>query len=160
MWSVGVVTLHLAVRYDSTMSIPHQLLNRFHWNDQDSLWPYLFSDEMACFSFDSFLPRHYGDVIMGWMASQITNLTIVYLIVYSGAHQRKYQSFTSLAFVWGIHRGPVNSPHKWPVTWKMFPFDDVIMQRLSYPGLTRSISWLLMPWLFASPCHQQPSLTM
>ena len=32
-----------------------------------------------------------------------------------------------MAFVWGIHRGPVNSPHKWPVTRKMFPFDDVIM---------------------------------
>ena len=30
-------------------------------------------------------------------------------------------------FVRGIHRGPVNSPHKWPVTRKMFPFDDVIM---------------------------------
>ena len=29
--------------------------------------------------------------------------------------------------LWGIHRGPVNSPHKWPVTRKMFPFDDVIM---------------------------------
>ena len=28
----------------------------------------------------------------------------------------------------GIHRGPVNSPHKWPVTRKMFPFDDVIME--------------------------------
>ena len=27
----------------------------------------------------------------------------------------------------GIHRGPVNSPHKRPVTRKMFPFDDVIM---------------------------------
>ena len=27
----------------------------------------------------------------------------------------------------GIHPGPVNSPHKWPVTRKMFPFDDVIM---------------------------------
>ena len=27
----------------------------------------------------------------------------------------------------GIHRSPVNSPHKWPVTRKMFPFDDVIM---------------------------------
>ena len=27
----------------------------------------------------------------------------------------------------GIHRGPMNSPHKWPVTRKMFPFDDVIM---------------------------------
>ena len=25
------------------------------------------------------------------------------------------------------HRGPVNSPHKWPVTRKMLPFDDVIM---------------------------------
>ena len=27
----------------------------------------------------------------------------------------------------GFHRGPVNSPHKWPVTRKMFPFADVIM---------------------------------
>ena len=27
----------------------------------------------------------------------------------------------------GIHRGPVNSPQKGPVTQKMFPFDDVIM---------------------------------
>ena len=26
----------------------------------------------------------------------------------------------------------------------------------SYLGLTRSISWLLMPWLLASPGHQQP----
>ena len=42
-------------------------------------------------------------------------------------HQRNHQSSASLAFVWGIHRGPVNSPHKWPVTRKMFPFDDVIM---------------------------------
>ena len=33
----------------------------------------------------------------------------------------------SLAFVRGIHRWPVNSPQKWPVTRKMFPFDDVIM---------------------------------
>ena len=45
----------------------------------------------------------------------------------SDADQRKHQSSASLAFVWGIHRGPVNSPHKWPVTRKMFPFDDVIM---------------------------------
>ena len=27
----------------------------------------------------------------------------------------------------GIHRGPMNSQHKWPVTRKTFPFDDVIM---------------------------------
>ena len=26
-----------------------------------------------------------------------------------------------------IHRWPVNSPHKGPVTWKIFPFDDVVM---------------------------------
>ena len=72
-------------------------------------------------------PGHYGDVIMGTTASQITSLTIVYSTVYSDADQRKHQSSTSLAFVRGIHRGPENSPHKWPVTRKMFPFDDVIM---------------------------------
>ena len=71
--------------------------------------------------------NHYDDVIMSTIASQITSLTIVYSTVYSGADQSKHQSSASLAFVWGIHRGPVNSPHKWPVTRKMFPFDDVIM---------------------------------
>ena len=64
---------------------------------------------------------------MGATASQITSLTIVFSTVYSDADQRKHQSSASLAFVWGIHRRPVNSPHKWPVTRKMFPFDDVIM---------------------------------
>ena len=64
---------------------------------------------------------------MGAIASQITSLAIIYWTVYSDADQRKKQSSASLAFVRGIHRGPVNSPHKWPVTRKMFPFDDVIM---------------------------------
>ena len=68
---------------------------------------------------------------MGTMASQITSFTIVYSTVYSGADQRKHQRSASLAFVRGIHRGPVNSPHKWPVTRKMFPFDDVIMDNLN-----------------------------
>ena len=72
--------------------------------------------------------RHYGDVIMGTMVSQITSLTIVYSTVYLGADQRKHQSPASLAFVWGSRRGPVNSPQKWPVTRKMFPFDDDIME--------------------------------
>ena len=71
---------------------------------------------------------HYDDVITGAIASQITSLTIVYSTDYSGAYQSKHQSSTSLAFVWGIHRGPVNSPHKWPITRKMSPFDDVIME--------------------------------
>ena len=71
---------------------------------------------------------HYDDVIMSAMASQITSLTIVYSIVYSGADQRKHQSSASLAFVRGIHRWPVNSPHKWPAKRKIFAFDDVIME--------------------------------
>ena len=43
----------------------------------------------------------------------------------------------SLAFVRGIHRRSVNSPHKRPVTRKMFPFDDVIMLRRLYRQQTR-----------------------
>ena len=38
-----------------------------------------------------------------------------------------WKSSASLAFVRGINRWPVNSPHKGPVTRKMLPFDDVIM---------------------------------
>ena len=67
---------------------------------------------------------------MGPIASQITSLTIVYSIVYSDADQRKHQSFSLLAFVRGIHQGPVDSPHKWPVTRKMFLFDDVMIHVL------------------------------
>ena len=73
---------------------------------------------------------HYNDVIMGTMTSQITSLTIVYSTVYLGADQRKLQRSVSLAFVLGIRWWPVNSLHKGPVTWKMFPFDCVIM----WPG--------------------------
>ena len=47
---------------------------------------------------------HYNDVIMTTIASQITSLTVVYSIDYSGADQRKHQSSVSLAFVRGIHR--------------------------------------------------------
>ena len=67
---------------------------------------------------------------MGAMASQITSLTTVNSTVYSGADQRKDQSPASLAFVWEILHSPVNSPHKGPVTRKMFPFDYVIMVRV------------------------------
>ena len=72
--------------------------------------------------------QHYNDVIKSAMASQITRVTIVYSIGYTSADQRRHQSSAWLAFVRGIHRWPVNSPHKVPVTRKMFPFDDVIMR--------------------------------
>ena len=78
---------------------------------------------------------HYRDVIISAMASQITSVSIVYSTVRSGEDQRKHQISASLAFVRGNHRRLVNSPHKWPVTRKMFPFDDVIM-----------IYWLLFMW--------------
>ena len=59
--------------------------------------------------------------------SQITGVSIVCSVGCSGADQRKHQSSASLAFVIVIHRWPVNSLNKGPVTRKMFPFDDVIM---------------------------------
>ena len=77
---------------------------------------------------------HFSHVIMGAMAPQITSLKIVYSTVYLGSDQRKHQSSASPAFMRGNHRRPMNSTHKWPVTWKMFTFDDVIM-----------VSWLMMP---------------
>ena len=88
-------------------------------------------------------PRHYDDVINTMMASQITSLTIVYSTVYSGAYQRKHQSSALLAFVRGIHRRPVNSPHKWPVRRKMFPLDDVII----------ACSKQQQRWVQSSPYH-------
>ena len=103
--------------------------------------------------------QHYNDIKMGSMASQITSLTTIYTTVYSGADQRTHQSSASLAFVRGIHRRPVNSPHKWAVARKMFPFDDVIMTNFfccsfvgdktwSYvfycPGDSRCIMWLIL----------------
>ena len=76
-----------------------------------------FMRSVAIFSKISY---QYSDVIMGAMASQITGVASVYSTVCSCADQRKHQSSASLAFVRGIHRSPGNSPHKGPVTRKMF----------------------------------------
>ena len=103
---------------------------------QKVLWHYLntkqrrYSHCPLCTHNSNPIYTHYSDVIMGAMASQITSLAIVYSTVYSDADQRKQQSSASLPFVREIHRWPVNSPHKGPVTRKMFPFDDVIMSSL------------------------------
>ena len=47
--------------------------------------------------FPHFCLIHYSDVIMSTMASEITSLTIVYSIVYSGGDQRKHESPASRA---------------------------------------------------------------
>ena len=62
---------------------------------------------------------------MSAMASQITGVSIV-------AQPFVQAHIASLAFVRGIHRGPVDSPHIGPVTLKMFPFDDVIIKVYMY----------------------------
>ena len=43
----------------------------------------------------------------------------------------------------GNSPGPVNSPHKWPVTRKMFPFDDVIMfsQKILDTTISHNNAW-------------------
>ena len=100
-----------------------------------------------------FCCTHYGDVIMGAIASQITSLTIVYSTVYSDADQRKHQSSASLAFVRGIHRGPVNSPHKWPVTQKCFHLitSSCSFSRLgTRTGSTRYLAWQATQWLVST----------
>ena len=79
----------------------------------------------------SLLTSNFSDVIMKAMASQITSVSMVCFTVCSGADQRNHQSSASLAFVMGMHRWPVNSPHKGPVTRKMFPLRDVIMVKVA-----------------------------
>ena len=82
------------------------------------------------------------DVIMN-----MTSLFNFWGATYSCSDQRKHQSSASLVFVMEIHRWPVNSPHKGPVTRKMFPLDDVIMNMTSlfnFWGATYSCS----EWVF------------
>ena len=75
-----------------------------------------------------------------WAGCRLKSPTFVYSTVNSGADQRKHQSSASLAFVRGIHRWPMNFPHKGPVTRKKFPFDDVIMEsNVSQPCM--NIGW-------------------
>ena len=120
------------------------------------------------------IPWHYSDVIMDTMASQTASLTTVYSTVYSGIYQRGHQSSASLAFVMEIHRWPVNSPHKGPVTRKRFSFYDIIMisqapnflplpcwvlpRNIFNTGITQvvkifhRIKQVYLPWSIVLPC--------
>ena len=113
-----------------TMALRNYLNQR--WLDYRRIYPGEFMSnlfrKLRCRQFyQNVTSYRYGDVIMTAMTSQITSLTTAYSAVYSSADQRKHQSSASLAFVRGIHRSPVNSLHKGPVTQKMVPFDDVII---------------------------------
>ena len=97
----------------------------FHMKFTFSNKDYLHGSSRLNWLFFWCLRSHSIDVTMS--ASQITSLAIVYWSVYSGTDQIKPQSSSPLAIVRGINRWPVNTPHKWPITRKVFPFGDVIM---------------------------------
>ena len=99
----------------------------------------MYSYDVFIFSVQGCRTAHYSDVIMITMPSRITSLTIVYLIVNSGTDPRKHQSSASLAFVRGIHRWPVNSPHKGQWRGKCF--------HLMTSSWIRTVAWLLQ-------CHR------
>ena len=130
------VVLHCSIFFKWNKLVRVRVRVRVHQHDKSKIgltefkvWPVLY---------------HYNDVIMGLIASQITSLTIVYSTVYSDVDQRKHQSSASLAFVRGIHRGPVNSPHKWPVTRKMFPFDDIFYLSYCYVISNMLLCWTML----------------
>ena len=78
-----------------------------------SVWVHIICGRPMSHKYRYRYQHHYNDVIIGSMAS----FTQPFIQV---ADQRKHQSFASMAFVRGIHRWPVNSPHKWPATRKCF----------------------------------------
>ena len=84
---------------------------------------------------------HYSDVIIRAMASRLLTQPFVQAQI-----NENILSTISLAFVRGIHRWPVNSPHKGPITRKMFPFSDVTIithqEPVPYIGnLNQFITW-------------------
>ena len=90
---------------------------------------------------------------MSAVESQITSILIVCSTICSGADQRKHQSSAALAFGRGIHRWPVNSPHKGPVTRKMFPFDDGIMCILCVAMVSNTLCFINTLRLRQNGCH-------
>ena len=112
---LGTIFLLSMNMCDRGRMITHRKISRFHtevWYDNN---------------------KHYNNVIMGAMASEITSLTIVYSTDFFWQRSKKHQSSASPAFVRGIHQWAVYSLHKGPVTRKMFPFDDVIMVWVTFP---------------------------
>ena len=97
------------------------------WGRQDPGGPHVGPMNFVTWDVFKWIFFHYSDVIMSVMVSPITGISIVYPPVCSDIDQSKHQSCTSLVFVREIHWWPLNSPHKGPITQKMFPFDDVII---------------------------------
>ena len=91
------------------------------------------------------------DTVLEWRLKSPASRLLAWPFIYAQI-KKNTKSFASLAFVRGIHPLPVNSPHKWPVTRKMFPFDDVIMEFLHTKVHENAIqpNYLLVKWLLIS----------
>ena len=157
MWSTVVPVTNVSWYYIQYFNDHERTQIRFA-HAQKTLYLALMRRAIAYFLWN------YNDVIIGATTSQITSFTIVYSTVYSGANKRKHQSSASLAFVRGIHRWPMNSPHEWPVTRKMFPFDDIMgIWESDRIALYISEYWCPLPWdsliYGRGPCYYRPGFT-
>ena len=93
---------------------------------------------------------HYSDIIISTIASLITSLAFVYSTVYSDADQRKHQSSSSLAFVWGIHRNRWIPRTKGQLRGKCFH----LMTSSCFGGNYYPAAW---PILIAVWCDSKPN---
>ena len=88
--------------------------------------------------------QHYDGVIMDTVASQITSPTIVYSTVF-GRGSKKTSELRVTGLCAGNSQVTGEFPHKWLVTRKMFPFDDVIMNN----SLLAPSHHMIHKWLFS-----------
>ena len=79
------------------LDISNILLNLWLWSIGNSPWTVLGASQQMQY-ISRIIRTHYNDVRMSTIASQITGLTIVYLIIYPHTVRRKHQSSASQAF--------------------------------------------------------------
>ena len=88
---------------------------------------------------------HYDDIIMGAMASQIPASWLFIQLLFQTQIEENIKTPRHWPLCGGIHRGPVNFPHKWAVTRRMFPFRNVIMKlwaHITMGHIAKHIQWI------------------
>ena len=113
-----------------SMSKHHHVGNGWYYKWQDGTLIFLHIKEIYLCLIDWNMESHskihwnHCNNVISAVASKITGVSIVCKTVSTGSDERKHQSSASMAFLRGIHRWPVKSPHKKPLTRKMFPFEE------------------------------------
>ena len=79
---------------------------------------------------------------MGVMTSQITSLTIVYSIVYSGADQRKHQSSASLAFLREFPAQMANNAENVSIWWRHHGNEQYVCDLMT--SVYDNIEWTIL----------------